>query len=288
MSDTKPFDTSTIGGRVKLLGTACARTLKGLPALLPLMLISFGLAELVGHWSGELMVQQMAPQGSQGQLIAHELTRTFVVMIVGVFTLPLLHAGAIYQWMRGSEGKPATIKGTLNFALSRYKRMLGPHAASWITVQLGMIIVVPGLLFGLQYAFVDCIAALDDNAKKPLVRSQKFSYGRRGRIAFMWLAIVPWYIAYSLVATYQATAWGVWAILGLAMVNALVHIPFEMAMCGMYQERIHDAKVARAAKKAREDAAAAAEGGADEDAVVDAQDDAAENAPSDGDLAQKD
>lgn len=280
MSDTKPFDTSTIGGRFKLLGAAFARTLKGLPALLPLMLISYGLAELVGHWSGELMAAQMAPGNSQTALIAHELTRTFVVIIVGVFTLPLLHAGAVYHWMRGSEGKPATIKGTLNFALSRYKRMLGPHAASWITVQLGMIIVVPGLLFGLQYAFVDAIAALDDNAKKPLVRSQKFSYGRRGRIAFMWLPLVPWYIGYSLVATYQAAAWGIWAILGLALLNALIHLPFEMAMVGMYQERIHDAKVARAAKKAREEA----EAGAQDDGVADADD----APPSDGDLAQKD
>ncbi len=58
-----------------------------------------------------------------------------------------------------------------------------------LTIQVGMIAIVPGILFLLQYAFVDSILCLEDE-ERPLNRSSRLTKGRRRGIfslVFVWL-----------------------------------------------------------------------------------------------------
>jgi len=114
-----------------------------------------------------------------------------VILAVEIILGPIAAAMAIYTARTHSHGGQASLYTALNFALARYGRMVKWHAAAWLTIQVGMIVLVPGILFLLQYAFVDCILCLEDE-KWPLERSSKLTKKRRGRIfalVFVWLVV---------------------------------------------------------------------------------------------------
>ena len=146
-----------------------------------------------------------------------------------------------------------TITGALNWSLARYGRMFGPHAAAYLSITLGLIVIVPGILFGLMYAFTDAIAATDPKAKKPLARSQRFTRGRRRRITLTWLPYALfWYLPGGLWLIYEAEGAGLLATIAFGAFYILLTQIQEMAMYHLYEERLTDARRARAAREAAE------------------------------------
>ena len=91
---------------------------------------------------------------------------------------PILAAMAVYVGRCAVEGRSGSLYKAVNFTLSRYSRVIGPHFVAWLSITLGMIIIVPGVLFLLQYAFVDAVACMEEE-KKPLPRSKRLTRGRR-------------------------------------------------------------------------------------------------------------
>lgn len=246
-----PISTATIGGRIKLVGAAAAATAKSSLALLPLILLVGGLGHLLMSWGASLMVDIIKPTG-QGELWTSELTKLFVGILWFTFSKPIVDAAAIYCWRQLSRGGEVQAGKAWNWAIGRYSRMLKPHAAKFITVSAGLIIIVPGILFGLQYAFVHAISAMEDKPTGVLSRSQRFTDGRRGRIAFVWLAYVPWYMFYNVVAMYQVESWGWYAVAGFGAIDVLLLTMMTMVMFSMYEERIADAQAAKARREAKE------------------------------------
>jgi|GEM_PF-6480804 hypothetical protein len=97
---------------------------------------------------------------------------------------PLAGAAAVAIARAQAQGKLVSTYNALNFGLSRYPRMVLPHLGAWLTIWVGNIVVVPGVLFMLMYAFVDPVAALEDE-KWPMARSSKLTAGRRATLFFV-------------------------------------------------------------------------------------------------------
>lgn len=94
---------------------------------------------------------------------------------------PLAGAAAVAIARAQAQGKLVSTYQAVNFGLSRYKRMVLPHMGAWLTIFVGNIMVVPGVLFMLMYAFVDPVAALEDE-KWAMGRSARLTAGRRATL----------------------------------------------------------------------------------------------------------
>lgn len=148
---------------------------------------------------------------------------------------PLVSAMAVYVGRSFAEGTAASLYGAVNFALNRYGRMFLPHLAAQLSIQLGMIILIPGVLFQMQYAFVDAIAALEDEPA-PLSRSKKLTRGRRQSIFFLflpWLLLSQVLIFADLWAVGQSAA----ALFGVKAIIFLLFFLMQIAFYLLYDER---------------------------------------------------
>jgi hypothetical protein len=246
-----------------LLGRAVGRTFSNLGVLLPWAMVLGG----VGHVVMYVAALELAPQLAQGatpQFIASELIKLVVSLLFGVLLVPLVDAVTIYVWREADKGRSPTLYGATNWGLLRYARMFKPHMYSYLAIVIGMQVVIPGVLYGLQYAFVDAIAATDDNAQAPLARSQKLTQGRRSRIARAWLPYALWYPAYYFYFGFKAEGLGWWAVFIFGVVDVLLLMAMEMVMFALYEERIAEARAALERQQAKEAAQGAAATGAAE------------------------
>jgi hypothetical protein len=149
---------------------------------------------------------------------------------------PLFAAVAIYVGRLWSHGEQRSLYGAVNFAVARYRRMVLPHAGAQLTIRLGMLVIVPGIFFLLQYAFVDAVASLEQE-KWPLSRSGKLTRGRRRAI---FLVFLPFLVISQVIvfADFWALGVGGWA---LALMHAVEHLlGLYMAICFylLYEGRI--------------------------------------------------
>jgi len=245
-------------GILPLLFKAAKRTLKHLPALMPLLLVVGALGGFLS-WklSPHLMPWTPDPRNQQMVMVASQLGHMIFGLIWIGITYPLINAAAIYCWKAEDEGKTPNAAEAYAFAKGRYKRMFGPHLKAVLMIQVGLLVVVPGILYGLWYAFVDPITATDDKSKKPLDRSRKLTQGRRGRILRAWLPYVVWMVpelTLPLMTTWTELLGG-WAVAAFFTVNLLLLVWMKMVIFGLYEQRIEDARERLAAKKAKEEAA---------------------------------
>ncbi|MCK6514693.1 hypothetical protein L6R46_06530 [Myxococcota bacterium] len=237
-----------------LLGRALGRTFSNLGVLLPWAMLLGG----VGHVLMYLAALHLAPQLAQSSttlFIASEVIKLVVSLLLGVLLVPLVDAITIYVWRESDKGHSPSLYAATNWGILRYARMFRPHMYSYLAIAIGMQVVIPGVLYALQYAFVDAIAATDDNAKQPLARSQKLTQGRRSRIARAWLPYALWYPAYYFYFGFQAEALGAWAVFLFGVVDVLLLMAMEMVMFALYEERIAEARAALERQQAKEAAA---------------------------------
>ena len=85
-------------------------------------------------------------------------------------------------------GRPLTIGTAINFALKRYTKVFFPFLIALLSIQIGMIIIVPGIMFMMQYAFVDSVASLEEE-RHVLSRSKKLTKTRRKSLIIL---IIPY------------------------------------------------------------------------------------------------
>ncbi len=128
-------------------------------------------------------------QSTQTAMIQVFLGWWAAMLVMEIVFGPLVGAAAVFIGRSYTHGTRAGIHKTLNFALNRYRRMIKWHAAAWLSIHVGMIVVVPGILFMLQYAFVDPVLCLEDE-RWPLARSKKLTRGRRRRIFLVALLVL--------------------------------------------------------------------------------------------------
>lgn len=235
----------------KLLLICIQRTLGALKVLLPLSLVIGGIGGVLLWQVGELALPYAGPN-PQSKLLYSGLAKVPVDLLWGCLMFPIIDAATIYAWRCAQAGKSLSLYSAVNWSLARYKRMVGPHAKAYVSITLGMMVIVPGILFGLQYAFVDAIAATDERSKRPLARSQKLTRGRRTRIFRSWIPYAIWLTFTDLKLVFLAESMGFWAVMALGTFDLLVLAVMEMLMYAMYEERIEAARAAQAARAAKE------------------------------------
>jgi hypothetical protein len=160
-----------------------------------------------------------------------------VMLLVEVLLGPIVVAMTIYAARIRSHGGALSFTKALNFALARYGKIVKWHAIAWLTIQVGMIAIIPGILFLLQYAFVDSILCLEDE-KQPLARSSRLTKGRRRGLfilAFIWLALNQILGFAQLWALGQAS--GTMYLIGMMSGAYLINIWMIMVFYTYYEDR---------------------------------------------------
>lgn len=189
-------------GVLPTMGRAASVVGANFGAMLFLAALNGGIGAVVISWVGSLVhdyvVQSYRVNNPQVALLASELPQQVMIWIwggsVGSFTM----AASLYFWVQRETNREATFRESINYALNRFHRIWKPHTKALGIILLGNIVLVPGIWFALQYAFVDAIATLDSEEKDPLARSKRLTFGRRGSIFRSFLIFGVWWFAYQL------------------------------------------------------------------------------------------
>lgn len=191
------------------------------------------------------MLEGLPSPPGQDDVVRVLLTVTAQDLGVQIFWGPLVAAIGVFVMKAWLEGKPTDTHKALNFALNRYAKIFLPHLAASLTIMLGMVICVPGLMFLLMYAFVDPVACLEEE-KWPLGRSTKLTKGRRASL--FWLAL-PWMVIGQ--ATFFVDQWaaqfGHIAIFATNLLWQLFAFWTSLSFVRLYLDRVEGRKKAAAA-----------------------------------------
>lgn len=167
---------------------------------------------------------------------------------------PIFGAVCVYIGRNHSQQKKSSLYGGLNFALSRYKLLFVPNLLAQLAIQIGMIIIIPGVLSWMQFAFVEPVACLEEE-KHVLSRSKRLTKGRRKSI---FLIILPWIVfsqVFGIVELYAATI-GFGATVASCIVMETLLVCMQLAFFMLYHNRmviLEEKRAAREQKKAEED-----------------------------------
>ena len=219
LAATTPATSDGPRGLLSALGVATRVFMKN---FMPLTLMSFlvgGLGSLAAGWTGSAVhdwwLKENPTNNPQVALLSSELPSSVVVLIWGCTVGSFAAAFALYFWVRHEKGEEGSLYNAVNYALARLNRVMRAHATAYGLIWLGNIVIIPGIWFALQYAFVDAIATLDEREKDPLARSQKLTYGRRGKIFRTFAIMAIWLVPYQLPLrfAFQDLGWS-WVALG--------------------------------------------------------------------------
>jgi hypothetical protein len=199
-----------------------------------LALILGGIGWAIADFAGDLAVEWGQPVSGQQRLVYSQITQTIVLTIWGAIVGAWAAPATIYLWVQHEKGRPTSLYEAVNYGLNRFGRVLGPHARALFVVQLGIIVIVPGILFGLQYAFVDAIATLDTQEKDPLARSRKLTSSRRGTLFRTFAVFLLWWAPTQLGGFLKLQEMGWWAVSAAGVVDALVLITIDLCMVQFY------------------------------------------------------
>lgn len=187
----------------------------------------------IDGWIGEALTH--AGASDQMDLVKAMLGWTVVYLVFEVFYGPLIAASAVYVTKSWAEGRRPGLYKAVNFALNRYKRQFLPHLGAQLSIQLGMVVLIPGIYFMCMYAFVDPVACLEDE-KWAMARSKKLTRGRRK--AILWVAM-PFILVsqvnifVELYALQHGVGWLVLDFWALLMLLFFQHVAFTW----LYLER---------------------------------------------------
>ena len=180
-------------------------------------------------------IMALPAQEKNAVLIQVVLGYTGVGLMKSILIGPIFAALVVYNGRCSLQEKAVSLYKGFNFALNRYSRLFLPYMIAQLSIQLGNIIVIPGVMFMMQYAFVDSIASLE-NEKHVISRSVKLTKGRRKSL---FLLILPWAILtqlFGFLALYASDS-----IFKLTAANMLLEgLIFIMYTCFfmLYDQRI--------------------------------------------------
>ncbi len=104
-------------------------------------------------------------------------------------------AAAAIVWVRSGnaalQGETIAAGELISEVQRRTLEISAPHGARVQIVSIGFQVVLPGIFYALQYAFVDMVAVLDPE-RSALRRSGQLTWGMRGRLFRMFL--IYWFV----------------------------------------------------------------------------------------------
>ncbi len=191
----------------------------------------------------------------------------FVVMSFTLTYHSFVGAAAAVCWVRAgheaAEGRPTTLAEVVREALRSWLDVAVPHGARVQLVQVGLQVLVPGIWYALQYAFVDLVAVLEPD-QAALKRSARLTAPIRSLI-FRVLAL--WVLAYELVmmplqiaidgksavmeSLFDMRALSLASLVAQDIVFGLAAWFLVMAMLHLYRWRIERERLVKARKAER-------------------------------------
>jgi hypothetical protein len=195
------------------------------------------LTDLVMRWMGLwLPAHGVALDPQQGPILAMTVAEVFMlpwVCITGAFAA----AAILHVYLRHVSGKRAEIGDTLSEALFNWRRLIVPFTLATLIIWVGSIVVIPGILYTLLYAFVVPVAILDPGVKHVLRRSTRLTRGRRGRIFRTYVAFVWWWGWYATFGALMLHGQPWWKLYTANLADELVGFVISFALIGLYLER---------------------------------------------------
>ena len=92
-----------------------------------------------------------------------KLTFSFLGLAISIkaFLGPIIGMLVVLFSRAHAKSSPLNINSAINFIVKRYKNVFMPYLLAMLSIQVGMLIVIPGIMFMMQYAFVDSVATLE-------------------------------------------------------------------------------------------------------------------------------
>lgn len=195
-----------------------------------------------------LIYRSTVPDGQmpgQEDLIKVLLPWAGATLGLEIFLGPIIAACAVYVGRAMQGDLPLSLYKAVNFALNRYGRLFWPHLAAQLQIQLGLIIIIPGILFQLQYAFVDAVACLEEE-KAPLNRSKRLTRGRRRSVFLLFL---PWLLLSQFIVFADLWALGQseLVLFGVKAIVFLIYFTMQIGFFFLYDERTQQRKAKKQA-----------------------------------------
>ncbi len=202
-----------------------------------------------GFISGWLPAHGVVIDSQQAPLFAMMLS-DFPVMawscVVGAFAAAVV----IRIYLQDSEGNDVSLGDAVNFGLARWRRVIVPYTLMVVFIWIGSIVIIPGILYTLFWAFVPAVAVLDPEVRQVLRRSSLLTRGRRGRIFRTYLLFIPWWGWYATLGPFILlnTHWGLRHV--AATCNEFLGFVIAMALLQLYLERMREVEALLAKREA--------------------------------------
>lgn len=226
-------------GVFSALGMAVRVFVRNAGPLMVVAIVAGGLEAVLTGWVFEEMQRWWAAghtgnEDARVALLVAEFPSSLVTLVWQCTVGGFVAAFTLYWWVRHEKKEVGSFYSGMNYALGRMGRVLPAHAKAYLLIWLGNIVLIPGIWFALQYAFVDAIATIDDREQDPLRRSQHLTTKLRGRIFRTWIPFVPWIIAQYLMFRFEFMGRGVgWVALG-GVVDTMVDILLTLCFVQYY------------------------------------------------------
>jgi hypothetical protein len=219
-------------------------TLGSLGIVIPMVIIPaaiYGYSEMEAMSSLTQQAQDLAGQGQapnfeQSLLIGAALKLTALDIILELIFGPIIAAAAIYTVATKRDGREPTLYGAMNFALKKYSRLFKWHAAAQLSIKLGMLILIPGVLFMMMYAMVDPVLCFEKE-KWPLDRSKRLTrVWRKTLFVFM----MPWVVMVAVVplVLFWSSQQGGLLTFGISIFYYSSLFWLQAGFCWLYLERL--------------------------------------------------
>ncbi|MFH1464682.1 MAG: hypothetical protein ABIO70_09880 [Pseudomonadota bacterium] len=195
------------------------------------------LTDLIMRWMAlGLPAHGVSLDPQQGPILAMTVAEILVLpwtCVVGTFAA----AAILHVYMRDVTGKRAEIGDTISQALFHWRRLIVPFTLATLVIWVGSIVVIPGILYTLLYAFVVPVAILDPGVKHVLRRSTRLTRGRRGRIFRAYVAFGWWWGWYATVGALMLHGQEWWKVYTANLCDELVGFAISFILFGLYLER---------------------------------------------------
>lgn len=230
------------------------QALKALAGSAPLALLVVGAVSLLLGVTEKAIYDAVIGGGATGQdaMVPVLLGWTGLNLAAEVLLGPLTAATAVFIALRHVGGTQHSAMGGLRFATSRYGRMFLPHLFAQLSIQLGVQLLLPGLLFWTMYAFVDPVAALEGE-RAVLERSKQLTKGRRLTV----LALIAPFLTFGLVRLFYdlelVQGMGYPAFVGWVAFWYFWTYVIMVAQSLLYIDRVGGVEALKAAAQARAD-----------------------------------
>lgn len=236
--------------------------------------------------SGEFFLwffQQWLP--AHGAILESQQVKIYALVVASLPVLPWTCAAGAFAglatwriYVRSRSGEDTGLGDALNFALGRWSSVIWPYSLATVIIAIGSVVVVPGILYALSFAFVVAVAADPERIRRlfgrvealrqrlgsggtgeaygqlarwrqPLRGSTLLTRGRRGRIFRVFAVFLPWY-AWLFVSDLALLNMDTWARYASELLGSLVGLVIALAMLELFFPRVEELEASLDAREA--------------------------------------